>query len=123
VGGQTLAVASIVGVIVIAAGFLAIGFAWYHSGNTDQVWIQNQELLSGGVGGLAFVVLGVGVILRDELRQRDAALLNAIDQLASLESSKSQAAGLDSLPPDVADPPTRRSRPLVVAPGDRGGGA
>jgi branched-chain amino acid transport system permease protein len=122
-GGETLAPASIVGAILIAAGFLAIGLAWYHSGNTDQVWIQNQELLSGGVGGLAFVVLGVGLMLRNELRQRDVALLRAIDQLASLESVKPKSAGVDSSPPAVVDVPQRRSRPLVVARADRGGGA
>jgi branched-chain amino acid transport system permease protein len=123
VGGQSLAPASIIGAILIAAGFLAIGLAWYHSGNTDQVWIQNQELLSGGVGGLAFVVLGVGVMLRNELRQRDVALLRAIDQLAEFESVQPKSAGVDSSPPDVVNVPPRRSRPLVVARADRGGGA
>jgi branched-chain amino acid transport system permease protein len=122
-GPQPRDIASIVSVMMIAAGFLAIGLAWYHSGNTDQVWIQNQELLSGGVGGLALVVLGVGVLLRNELRQRDAALLNAIDHLAASEASRFQGAGLDSSPADGASPPRRRSRPLVVASRQRGGDA
>jgi hypothetical protein len=122
-GSQPPGIASILSVIGIAAGFLAIGLAWYHSGNTDQVWIQNQELLSGGVGGLALVVLGVGVLLRSELRQRDAALLNAIDHLAALEASRLQAVGVDRLPAEGANAPRRRSRPLVVASREHGGDA
>ena len=53
--------------VLVAVGFAAIGLAWYHAGNTSQVWIQNQELISGGVGGLAVVVLGVGLFLYDRL--------------------------------------------------------
>jgi hypothetical protein len=54
-------------VAAIGCGFVAIGLAWYHAGNTDQTWIQNQELISGGVGGLALVLLGVGLLIRDRL--------------------------------------------------------
>jgi hypothetical protein len=58
---------ALAGVVGIATGFAAIGLAWYHLGNTRQVWIQNQELLSGGIGGLALVVLGVGLLIVDRL--------------------------------------------------------
>ena len=61
--------------VLVAVGFGAIALAWYHAGNTSQVWIQNQELISGGVGGLAVVVLGVGLFLYDRLlvtREADA---------------------------------------------------
>ena len=57
------------GVVALALGFTAIGLAWYHAGNTSQVWIQNQELVSGGIGGLALVVLGVGLVLADRLTE------------------------------------------------------
>lgn len=55
------------GVVAIAGGFTAIGFAWYHAGNTSQVWIQNQEMISGGIGGLAAVLVGVGLLIRDQI--------------------------------------------------------
>jgi branched-chain amino acid transport system permease protein len=57
------------GVVALALGFAAIGVAWYHAGNTSQVWIQNQELVSGGIGGLALVILGVGLVLTDRLTE------------------------------------------------------
>ncbi|MHB8467551.1 MAG: branched-chain amino acid ABC transporter permease [Acidimicrobiales bacterium] len=116
---QPLGIASLVSAIAIAAGFLAIGLAWYHSGNTDQVWIQNQELISGGIGGLALVVLGVGVLVRNELRHRDAVLLNAIDHLARHESSTARPL-VDAVAADSPKEPSRRARPLVGASRDLG---
>ena len=62
-----LRVRTIIGYVVIAVGFAAIGLAWYHAGNTDQVWVQNQELLSGGIGGLALVVAGSALVVVDWL--------------------------------------------------------
>lgn len=70
-----LTFARIGGTFAIAAGFLAIGLAWYHAGNTTQLWIQNQELISGGFGGIALVVVGVGLLIADRLRQNNADLL------------------------------------------------
>jgi branched-chain amino acid transport system permease protein len=55
------------GAVLLAVGFAAIGLAWYHAGNTSQVWIQNQELISGGVGGLALVVVGIGLLVYDRV--------------------------------------------------------
>lgn len=62
------------GIVALAIGFGAIALAWYHSGNTSQVWIQNQELVSGGIGGLALVVLGIGLIITDRLTALAGAL-------------------------------------------------
>jgi len=64
------------GAVVLAVGLAAIALAWYHAGNTSQVWVQNQELISGGLGGLALVVIGVGLLVYDGVlaaRARDAA--------------------------------------------------
>lgn len=55
------------GVLLTLAGAVAIGLAWYHAGNTDQVWIQTQEVVSGGFGGMALVVVGTGLIVRDQI--------------------------------------------------------
>jgi hypothetical protein len=57
------------GAAAVAAGFVAIALAWYHTGNTSQVWIQNQEIMSGGIGGLALVILGTGLIVTDRLAE------------------------------------------------------
>jgi branched-chain amino acid transport system permease protein len=64
-----LALAFVAGVVFLAIGFFAIALAWYHAGNTDAVWVQNQEILSGGVGGLALVVLGSCLLIRDRLSE------------------------------------------------------
>ena len=68
---------SIAAAVLVTVGFAAIGLAWYHAGNTSQVWVQNQEMLSGGVGGLALVVLGVGLLICDRLTALLAAKADA----------------------------------------------
>ena len=74
------------GGLVAATGFVAIGLAWYHAGNTSQVWIQNQELISGGVGGLALVVFGAALIVVDQIIQwRSAEAARFEHLLAALE--------------------------------------
>ncbi|MHB8669050.1 MAG: branched-chain amino acid ABC transporter permease [Acidimicrobiales bacterium] len=52
---------------VIVAGFAAIVLAWYHVGNTDQVSLQNQDIISGGLGGIGLIVLGCALLVRDAL--------------------------------------------------------
>ena len=58
---------TIAGSVLVALGFAAIALAWYHAGNTDQVWQQNQELISGGIGGLALVFVGTALVVIDWL--------------------------------------------------------
>jgi hypothetical protein len=66
-----------VGVVVITVGFAAIALAWYHAGNTSQVWVQNQELISGGIGGLALVIVGATLIAYDRVSALIGALTTA----------------------------------------------
>ena len=66
-GRSTPSITAIAGAVAIVVGGVCIALAWYHSGNTDQLWIQNQELISGGVGGLAFVFVGCALLIRDAL--------------------------------------------------------
>ena len=55
------------GLVAVATGFGSIVLAWYHAGNTSQVWIQNQEMILGGIGGLGLVIIGVGLVIYDRL--------------------------------------------------------
>jgi branched-chain amino acid transport system permease protein len=55
----------IIGASLIAAGFVAIALAWYHTGNTSSAFVHNQELISGGIGGLALIITGATLLLRD----------------------------------------------------------
>ena len=51
-------------VTAIVTGGGAVLLAWYHMGNTDQVWIQNQEI-AGCLLGLGLIVLGSALVIRD----------------------------------------------------------
>ena len=61
------------GTVAVAIGFASIVLAWYHAGNTSQVWIQNQEMILGGLGGLGLVIVGVGLVIYDRLLASRAA--------------------------------------------------
>jgi hypothetical protein len=82
----------------VAAGLIAIGVAWYHTGNTDEVWIQNQEIVSGGIGGLALVVVGVGLLIRDGLRQNRAELVSALRRMGPGGDEPMEAIDLERAP-------------------------
>jgi branched-chain amino acid transport system permease protein len=88
----------IAGWLCVAAGLIAIGVAWYHTGNTDEVWIQNQEIVSGGIGGLALVVVGVGLLIRDGLRQNRAELISALRRLGPDGDEPLEAIDLERTP-------------------------
>lgn len=51
-----------VGLLLVAAGFVAVGLGWYDASGTPDVRRQMQSLISGGFGGLAAVILGAAVI-------------------------------------------------------------
>jgi branched-chain amino acid transport system permease protein len=110
-GSDRIGLTLIGAVVAIVAGFVAIGLAWYHSGNTNQLWIQNQELISGGVGGLALVLVGVGLLICDQL-QRIASLLGR----RQAPPTESAARPLDTLELADSDRPAtnHRRRPLTA---------
>jgi hypothetical protein len=64
----------VAGVVSLVTGFLAIALAWNHVSRTDQLWVQNQEVLSGGIGGLGMILLGVGLLIRDRLGRIESVL-------------------------------------------------
>lgn len=76
-----LSLSLIVGVMAIAGGFIAIALAWRHSSDTNQLWVQNQEMLSGGVGGLGAIVVGVGLLIRDRLARNHTRLAEQLEKL------------------------------------------
>ena len=63
----TVAPTLVLAAVLIVGGFFAIIVGWRHSGQTNQLWIQNQYLVSGGLIGLGLIILGVGLFLRDAL--------------------------------------------------------
>ena len=63
----TIRVPVALGILATVAGFAALGLAWYHTGNTNQMWIQNQEMISGGLGGIGLIIVGATMLIRDAL--------------------------------------------------------
>jgi branched-chain amino acid transport system permease protein len=114
--GDPVSLSLIGGFLFIGAGFLAIALAWTHSSETDQLWVQNQEILSGGIGGLALVLVGVGLLIRDRIGRNHVLLAQQLDAL--LGRNEESAAATDSaislMPPTAAvdgvHAPTERAR-------------
>lgn len=74
--------------VLIFAGFVALGFAWYINARTTFVPLQMPAFVSGGMGGLALVGMGAALLnlqitRRDEARERRLAQ-EALDEVAAL---------------------------------------
>ncbi len=96
-GGPTF----VIGVVAIAVGFAAIGLAWYHAGGTNQLWVQNQGIVSGGLGGLGLIIVGTGLLIRDRMAANQALL---IEQLGRLLAARSVEGAVDEPPADPTAP-------------------
>lgn len=106
---DTVSVVLIAGAVAIVAGFVAIALAWRDISQTDQLWIQNQELISGGLGGLGLILLGVGLLIRDRLTSIQTLLAR------QLESAKDMASG-SALAPDSTQASQRANPPVIDEP-------
>ena len=69
------------GVGLCLAGFLLVFLGWNGAASVDRVTSQFPYLLSGGVAGLCFVVLGVGMIVVQNQRADRAALQGTLREL------------------------------------------
>lgn len=69
------------GVGLIGAGFLLVFMGWNGAASVDRVPSQFPYLISGGVAGLCFVVVGVGVLVVQNQRADRAALQATMQEL------------------------------------------
>jgi len=111
----------VAGTVAVVGGFSAIALAWYHMGNTDAVWVQNQELVSGGVAGLGLIVLGAALLLRDALLVRTEPSIHRPDDSAAVEMVTPSREVVAANGPkrrarahaaETSTPPRRRRAPL-----------
>lgn len=116
---DALSLSLIGGILSILAGFLAIALAWTHSSDTDQLWVQNQEILSGGLGGLALVLVGVGLLIRDRLGRNHVLLAGQLEALLGRTDERDETTDSESVQiptrenVDEAEVPrARRQRPI-----------
>jgi hypothetical protein len=82
----------ILGLFFCVAGFVAIGFGWNGSAQSAFVDVQFPFLISGGLGGLALVLLGVGLLVMSQVRDERVRLAEQL-QLVGAVISKAAAPG------------------------------
>ena len=79
------------GLALLGTGFAAIGLGWLEASGTADVRIQMQDLISGGVGGLAMVLTGVVLlgchVAASAGRRLEAALAAVTEHMASGQPS------------------------------------
>ena len=69
------------GVAVIAIGFVAIFLGWNGAASFNDIRQQFPYLISGGVAGLALVVVGAALLVVDGNRSDRAALQASLEEL------------------------------------------
>lgn len=67
--------------LLIVAGFVVLGLAWHGSARTTYVPLETPWLISGGIGGLALVGMGVGALSIHLSRRERAEQLEAMGDL------------------------------------------
>lgn len=80
------------GLFFCVAGFTAIAFAWNGSAKTAFVDVQFPYLISGGIGGLALVLLGVGLLVMAQIRAERIQSTSQLEQMSSILSRVAGAA-------------------------------
>lgn len=110
----TISPALIAGTVAIVAGFVAIGLAWRHSSQTDQLWVQNQEVLSGGFGGLGLLLVGSALLIRDRLGQNQTALADRLEALFGKADLAERTATIDSSTEPTASEPESAPGPALA---------
>ena len=88
------------GVGLCAVGFILVFLGWNGAASVDRLPSQFPYLLSGGVAGLCFVVVGVGMIVVQNQRADRAALQATLRELreALADAGLAQAVDTDRKP-------------------------
>jgi hypothetical protein len=76
---------TLLGWAAIVAGFVAIGAAWGQVQGTHVVAVQLSYMTSGGLLGLALIVLGSGLTRADDLRAVRQGVEELQDRINDLE--------------------------------------
>jgi branched-chain amino acid transport system permease protein len=80
---------SVFAITAVVSGFFAIALAWHHISRTDQLWVQNQEILSGGGVGLGLILVGTGLMIRRESVRSQARVVALLEELLSTRDTPS----------------------------------
>src|SRR3954462_3789763 len=93
------------GVAVLLVGFVVIFLGWNGAGSFNDVRQQFPYLISGGIAGLAFVIMGAALLVieaaRAERAELQASLLELRDALEGIGSGPVSTVALSSAAGDV----------------------
>lgn len=106
------------GVGLCAIGFLLVFLGWNGAASVDRIPSQFPYLISGGVAGLCFVILGVGMLVVQNQRTDRAALQDTIRELQAALERGGLAEGSDGERQAFARPgprPVEEIDPRVAA--------
>lgn len=90
----------ILGLIFCVAGFTTIGFGWNGAAKTAFVDVQFPYLISGGLAGVALVLLGVGLLVLAQLRSERLTLVEELHRASSVISRAVAATPVAGSSPD-----------------------
>ena len=107
------------GVGLAVLGFILIFLGWNGAGSYDDVPAQFPYLISGGIGGLALVVLGAAFVVVDNQRrdraQVQSSLAEVRDALDRLAGATASLSGLGGNGNGLPHTQALEERGLVVA--------
>lgn len=106
------------GVGLCALGFLLVFLGWNGAASVDRIPSQFPYLISGGVAGLCFVVVGVGMLVVQNQRADRAALQSTLRELQESLERAGLAQGTGEQRKTFAKP---GPRPVVAIPADANG--
>lgn len=98
------------GVGLIAAGFLLVFLGWNGAASVDRVQSQFPYLISGGIGGLSLVIVGVGVLVVQNQRADRAQLQATLHELRRALTDDPE----EAVP--TFEPPATRPTPIEYLP-------
>lgn len=84
--------ARLLGLVFVAAGFIAIGLAWNGSAQVACVDCQFPYLLSGGAAGLGLILFGAVLLLMAQVRSERVKLGRQLEELGHSLSRMSASA-------------------------------
>lgn len=100
------------GVGLCALGFLLVFLGWNGAASVDRIPSQFPYLISGGVAGLCFVVLGVGMLVVQNQRADRAALQATLRELQESLERAGLAQGTGEQRKAFAKPAPRPPAPV-----------
>jgi hypothetical protein len=90
----------VLGLVFCVAGFTTIGFGWNGAAKTALVDMQFPYLISGGLAGVALVLLGVGLLILAQVRSERLKLVEELQKVGSVISRAVAASPAAGASPD-----------------------